>query len=54
MPNVAATTVTATVTVFLDVPSGRAISEIETRSDRYNLRISAQCSAPNTRSFGLD
>ena len=39
----------ADLTVFLEIPNTRTISEIETPSDRRNRRISAQSSTSNTR-----
>ena len=39
----------APLTVFLETPMTRAISEIDTRSARCSLRISAQSSTSNTR-----
>ena len=39
----------AALTVLRETPTTRAISEIETPSPRYNLRISAQSSTSNTR-----
>jgi hypothetical protein len=36
-------------TVFLEIPSTRAICEIDILSTRCNRRISAQSSTPNTR-----
>jgi hypothetical protein len=39
----------AALTVFLEIPSTRAISEIDNPSDRCNRRISAQSSTLNTR-----
>jgi hypothetical protein len=39
----------ADLTVFLEIPSTRAISEIDNPSDRCNRRISAQSSTLNTR-----
>jgi hypothetical protein len=41
----------AAFTVFREQPTTRAISEIETPSDRRNLRISAQSSTISTRSL---
>jgi hypothetical protein len=41
----------AAFTVFREQPITRAISEIETLSDRRNLRISAQSSTISTRSL---
>jgi hypothetical protein len=38
----------ADLTVFLEIPNPRAISEIDTPSDRRNRRISAQSSTSNT------
>jgi hypothetical protein len=39
----------ADLTVFLEIPNTRAISEIDNPSDRRNRRISAQSSTLNTR-----